>query len=178
MELCAIDDVVCKQGFICRKLEGDDEDKCKANVEKAVDICSRDNLSELEKRICTNWMSYHPLVEDYCINNENEGTDLWDAMCSLQGLAGTGRGNMRSIRPIGQVNAAGGMDGDMGQEIDQMMATQGIIDSNVNMDVDTAAELTSAGAMVGVSQLEDMNVLDGDNLVAFSGTETYFGSMY
>jgi len=173
MELCAIDDVVCKQTLFCQSAK--DVETCKANVEKAMDICSGD-LSELEKRVCAVFHNYHPLVEDYC--NTDKDTDLWDAMCSLQGLAGTGRGNMRSIRPIGQVNAAGGMDGDMGQEIDQMMATQGIIDSNVNMDVDTAAELTSAGAMVGVSQLEDMNVLDGDNLVAFSGTETYFGSMY
>lgn len=173
MELCAIDDVVCKQNIFCRSAE--DVETCKANVEKAMDICSRDNLSELEKRVCAVFHNYHPLDKDYC--NTDKGTDLWNAMCSLQGLAGMGSGDMRNIRPIGQVNA-GGMDGDMGQEIDQTMATQGIIDPNVNMDVGTAAELTSAGAMVGVSQLEDMNVLDGDNLVAFSGTETYFGSMY
>ncbi len=175
MELCAIDDVVCKQTLFCQSAK--DVETCKANVVTAVNLCSSDDLSELEKRVCAVFHNYHPLVEDYC--NTNKDTDLWNAMCSLQGLAGTGRGNMRNIRPIGQVNAAGGMDGgDMGQMIDQVSATQGIIDPNMNMDVDTAAELTSAGAMVGVSRLEDMNVLDGDNLVAFSGTESYFGSMY
>jgi hypothetical protein len=175
MELCAIDDVVCKQTLFCQSAK--DVETCKANVEKAMDICKSGDLSELEKRICTTFHNYDPLLKDYC--NTDKDTDLWNAVCSLQGLAGTGRGNMANIRPIGQVNAAGGMDGgDMGQEIDQMMATQEIINPNMNMDVDTAAELTSAGAMVGVSQLEDMNVLDGDNLVAFSGTETYFGSMY
>jgi hypothetical protein len=175
MELCAIDNVVCKQTLFCQSAE--DVETCKANVVKAVDLCSSDDLSELEKRVCAVFHNYHPLVEDYC--NTDKGTDLWNAVCSLQGLAGMGPGDMRNIRPIGQVNAAGGMDGDMGQKIDQAMATQAIIAPNEDMDVGTAADLTSAaGAMVGVSRLEDMNVLDGDNLVAFSGTETYFGSMY